>query len=458
MSLSWAVAVDLTPASARPYVGSSGDNSALNLALGYNGAERLLGGSGTPGGGNSSSGVNLFNGGPAGVFRLIGTTLGGQVGWLLALAVLGLAVAAVCVPWRRMDTRTRSLILWGTWLLVTGAFFSVAGFFHPYYTVMLAPAIAALAAIGVTVLWRSYCNRERRGWLLPVVLLASAGVEAYILRDYPDWSRWLTPLVAGSCLVAALVLVVARLRLRRPARAALVAVGLATMALLTPPTTWAAYSVLSGTTNSSIPTAGPSAQSSTAQGGFGGAGGPGSFAGSGAGRPSGSPPSGAPQAFGQAGSGNGSSAAGSTTGSAVAGGSAHTGAAGGFGGSQTSTALIRYLEAHQGSARYLVATASSNEASSIIITTGKAVMALGGFSGNDSILTTSQLAKLVAGGSVHYFLVQSGGMNNSSLMQWVEAHGTVVSPSQYGASSSAQGAGGGQATSLYFVSSSAAQK
>src|SRR5205085_6356140 len=85
----------------------------------------------------------------AGRFRLLGTTLGGQVSWLLILAVLGLALAALCVPWRRLDGRGRSLALWGTWLLTAGAFFSVAEFFHPYYTVMLAPAIAALAAIGV---------------------------------------------------------------------------------------------------------------------------------------------------------------------------------------------------------------------------------------------------------------------------------------------------------------------
>jgi 4-amino-4-deoxy-L-arabinose transferase-like glycosyltransferase len=210
VSLSWAVAVDLTPASVRPYVGSSGTNSALNLALGYNGLSRLTGGNGTPGGGGGGSGVNLFNGGPAGLFRLIGTTLGGQVSWLLILAVLGLAAAALSVPWRRLDGRGRSLVLWGTWLLVAGAFFSVAEFFHPYYTVMLAPAIAALAAIGVTALWRAYRSGGRLGWLLPPVLLATAGVQAYILRDYPDWSRWLTPLVVGMCSVAALALVVAR--------------------------------------------------------------------------------------------------------------------------------------------------------------------------------------------------------------------------------------------------------
>src|SRR5712692_3360454 len=44
VSFSWIVAVDLTPASQRPYVDSTQDNSELNLAFGYNGIERLLGG------------------------------------------------------------------------------------------------------------------------------------------------------------------------------------------------------------------------------------------------------------------------------------------------------------------------------------------------------------------------------------------------------------------------------
>src|SRR5574341_326962 len=43
VSFSWAVAVDLTPADQRPYVGSSSSNSVLELALGYNGLERLTG-------------------------------------------------------------------------------------------------------------------------------------------------------------------------------------------------------------------------------------------------------------------------------------------------------------------------------------------------------------------------------------------------------------------------------
>jgi 4-amino-4-deoxy-L-arabinose transferase-like glycosyltransferase len=43
VSLSWAVIVDLTPATARPFVGSSGDNSEMTLIFGYNGLQRLVG-------------------------------------------------------------------------------------------------------------------------------------------------------------------------------------------------------------------------------------------------------------------------------------------------------------------------------------------------------------------------------------------------------------------------------
>src|SRR5258708_32314899 len=55
VSLSWVVAVDLTPASQRPYVGSTQDNSELSLTLGYNGIQRLLGSFGGFGGGSSAN-------------------------------------------------------------------------------------------------------------------------------------------------------------------------------------------------------------------------------------------------------------------------------------------------------------------------------------------------------------------------------------------------------------------
>jgi len=63
VSLSWSVAVELTPADQRPYIGGSRSNSALELALGYNGLGRVFGGSGNFSPGNRPPGPNP--GGPA---------------------------------------------------------------------------------------------------------------------------------------------------------------------------------------------------------------------------------------------------------------------------------------------------------------------------------------------------------------------------------------------------------
>ena len=43
VSLSWSAVVDLVPASQRPYVGSSSNNSEMDLIFGYNGAKRIFG-------------------------------------------------------------------------------------------------------------------------------------------------------------------------------------------------------------------------------------------------------------------------------------------------------------------------------------------------------------------------------------------------------------------------------
>ena len=82
----------------------------------------------------------------------------------------------------------------------------------------------------------------------------------------------------------------------------------------------------------------------------------------------------------------------------------------GFGGNFNKTsaadpALVRYLETNQGNAKFLVATASSITADGIILVTNKPVIAMGGFSGSDQILTTSQLATLVSNGTVRFFLL-----------------------------------------------------
>ena len=245
----WLLAlVSLWPADSRPYIGGSTDNSLLQLALGYNGMQRVAGDAG-PGGGN-----NPMFGGQSGIGRLFSQSMGTEISWLLPAALIGL-VAGVWFTARTLRTgRVRAhLLLWGGWLLVSGAVFSfMTGIIHPYYTVALAPAIAALIGISVRELWRGRDFRSARAVL--ATMCATTGVWAFILLDRtPAWLpalRWV--LVIGSIGTAAVIAVGAH-RLGRPT------VIVAATALLFGLGAPAAYSVdtVANSHHGPIPSAGP---------------------------------------------------------------------------------------------------------------------------------------------------------------------------------------------------------
>jgi 4-amino-4-deoxy-L-arabinose transferase-like glycosyltransferase len=392
VSFSWAVVVDMTSVDQRPYVGSSSNNSELDLIVGYNGLGRLLGRGydtelvtrlipGNGGTGAEAADSNQFaqqssgaqegfevssNGGPGGgprngdpgPLRLLDAQLAGQIGWLLPLAVLGMLAAG----WQRrpqlpLDREHRALVLWGMWLLTMVAFFSFARRFNAYYMVMLTPAIAALVGAGVTALWSDYRGPGWRGWLLPLSLLGMSACHTYIILAYYDegWSRWLAVAGVGLCLVGVLGLVFMRLRARLKENAyvsgSVLAVGI--MALLIAPTAWATYTAWHDSGRSV--TAGPQAVQGSSWGG-----------------PGGGPP-------------------------------------GGLSSRDTvDPALIDYLQTNQGNAKYLVATTNAMSGAPIILNTDEpdSVIALGGFMGRDPVLSTDQLAALVDRGAVRFFLVQ----------------------------------------------------
>ena len=276
----WIAFVALTPASARPYIGGSTDNSVLGLAFGYNGLGRITGHeTGSVGGGTGGFGW----GGATGISRLFSAEMGGQAGWLIPAAL----VALVGVAWAtrrkaRTDHARAAVMLWGGWLLVTAGVFSyMAGIFHPYYTVALAPAIGALVGIGAATAWR-----ERRSWLARRVLAAMIAVSvacSYVLLSRSaSWYPWLRGLVVVAGL-GAVIGVLARESLaritgplsRRTATAATGAVAvLALTAGLVGP---AAYSVQTAATahTGAIPSAGPAVTAASGPGGFGGRAGPG---------------------------------------------------------------------------------------------------------------------------------------------------------------------------------------
>ncbi|MFN8516502.1 MAG: glycosyltransferase family 39 protein [Chloroflexia bacterium] len=504
VSLSWATIVDLTPASERPYVGSSQHNSVLELALGYNGLQRLLGrgsagdfnlqailntltseetsGAGGAGGAGGVGGVS--ENGAKGLFRLLNQQLGGQIGWILPLAVVGLLAAAWQVRPRRLRfrrfatspagtgplrRRRASVVIWGTWFATMAVFFSYAGFFHRYYLTMFAPGIAALVGLGVAALWQAWTIRGWRGILglaLPVALVGTAYVQRDILADYPTWSaRLVTPILAVSAAAAAIIAIAWLLRRRAGRwafRTAQVTVVAGVAALLVAPAFWAGLSVqvASEGRSTNLPAAGPTGSDNSrgpggapgGNAGFNFPGGTNAIPGGNTAFPGqGEAP---PQTRGNTGNtGQGRTAGG--TGQVREPEVAPNGAAaavqrttGNPGlGEQTNAQMIQWLIANRGSADYLLAVSSAQQASSIIIETGQPVMATGGFSGGDPILTQASLEKLVADGTIRYFLAGGGiggggfgrgGSNSFSVTNWVAQNCTTVPASAWGGTGTSQ--------------------
>ena len=278
----WVAIVSLVPASDRPYIGGSQNNSVLGLAFGYNGLGRLSGnetgsvGGGGAGGAGGAGGGSMW--GATGWTRLFSSDIGGQTAWLLPAALV-LLVVGLWVTRRspRTDTLRAGYLLWGGWLLVTAAVFSfMAGIFHPYYTVALAPAIGALVGIGTVTLFR--LRQRLLAALTLAVALGLTAITAYVLLGRSSsWHPWLaTAVMAAGLTVAAAMLGIGFVRRR-------IAVFVAAVALIVGLAGPAAYAVDTATTahTGSIPSAGPAVA-----GGFGGpGGGPGGRGGFGGGAP-----------------------------------------------------------------------------------------------------------------------------------------------------------------------------
>jgi 4-amino-4-deoxy-L-arabinose transferase-like glycosyltransferase len=416
----WVAVVELVPASSRPYIGGSQNNSVWNLIWGYNGLGRLTGNeAGSVGGGGGATGTGRW--GQTGITRLFGSEMGGQISWLLPAALALLAAGLVAVGRApRTDVRRIALLTWGTWLLVTGLTFSfMSGIIHPYYTVALAPAVAALIGIGGGLLW------QRRGlvWtrvVLALTLVATALWSFVLLErstDFLPWLRWLV-LVGG-------LLGAAGLLLAHVAGRALLT-GVLTVAVLAGIGGPAAYAVqTAGTAHTgSIPSAGPAVSGGNGfggPGGFGarGAGGRGGFGGF---RGTGGLPGGFAGGF----------PGGFPGGAGGTGGTRAGGLGGLLTGSTPSAAVVAALQENADSFTWVAAAVGSNSASGYQLATGDAVMPIGGFNGTDPSPTLAQFQQDVSAGKVHYFIGSgtrrgggSGSSDSSDIATWVEAHFTA---------------------------------
>lgn len=164
----WVALVMLTPASDRPYIGGSQTNSFWDLTFGYNGLGRISGEeTGSVGGGATASPT---------MFRMFDSSFGGQISWLMPAAMI-LTAAALWITRRaaRTDRQRATLVVWGSWFLTTWVVFSIMqGIQHAYYSVALAPAIAAMIGTGAAIVWDA-ARAER--WFARDVAGTSAGMS-----------------------------------------------------------------------------------------------------------------------------------------------------------------------------------------------------------------------------------------------------------------------------------------
>ncbi|MFD3972984.1 glycosyltransferase family 39 protein [Streptomyces cyaneofuscatus] len=421
----WVAIVELMPASSRPYVGGSQNNSFLELTFGYNGLGRLNGEeTGSVGGGGGGRGGGGW--GETGIGRMFNSEVGGQIAWLLPAALI-LLVAGLWLTRKaaRTDSARAAFLAWGGALVMTAAVFSfMAGIFHQYYTVALAPYIAALVAMGVAVLWE-----ERAAWW-PRVVLAGAVVATVIwafvllgrVPEYLPWLRW--AVLVGGLVGAAGLLVVGRFGGRGLALAVVV---LSFAASLAGPTAYTLSTLNSGH-QGSIVTAGPSGgggMGGPGGGGRGGPGGPGGGAGGDGGGQRGGmqPPGGQGQGQfpgqgqgGQQGNAPGGMPAtpgGTAPGTGTGFGEGMRGGGGGMGGllngASVSAEAKALLEKDAGAYTWTAAAVGAQNAAGYQLATGDPVMAVGGFNGSDPSPTLAQFKKYVAEGRIHYF-VSGGGM------------------------------------------------
>jgi 4-amino-4-deoxy-L-arabinose transferase-like glycosyltransferase len=478
VSLSWAVIVDLVPASERPYVGSSSNNSELELIFGHNGIERLTGSSTTSGGGPSGGsdqempddmittsiadssdetmteadtsvdagtsatmtgdeyggapdmsgdmgqmpedsdrqngggldGSNSNFGGsePASILRLLSDNgLTDQISWFLPLALMGLLAALWNERKKNMtalqvlgeekqkyplkmfisdfdENKKHSLIIWTLWLVPVFAYFSfTTSLFHPYYLIMLAPPIAALAGIGLSAMREMFERGGKESLALPIALTITSLIQMLFLSYALDTSQIAKYLMIATGFLSigfSIPLLVIALNKNREAlmisrRKWIIATALIAFAGLALTPLFYAGTTIFYKESGTFPSAGLSLMTS---------------------------------------SDNGSWAAGSDV------------------EDESLDKLVSYLQENTTDEQYLLAVSSaSGTASSIIINYGESVMALGGFSGSDNILTVDEFAQLVEDGVVSFAMVdgQGGGQMGNDIMSWIQENGTVVDQS-----------------------------
>jgi 4-amino-4-deoxy-L-arabinose transferase-like glycosyltransferase len=415
VSLSWALYVDSVPVEARPYIGSTQENSVIELVLGHNGVSRLFSGSmqdgqpprarlqpapgsdgpdgfspyispdnppipglpqnSPPDGmypqpGNPSQRPFSSETGTPGILRFFKPPLAMEMSWLLPFALFSLFSLFILLLHSRIKLPVESgahlgLILWGGWLFTGIIFFSmISGIFHSYYVVMLAPPLAAMVGAGFATIWElSSAGKGITVWSLVLFVTVTVIYQVFLARVIDGKAAWLL----FSFLLVILGAILFSVNRLRPSNRFL-AGGFTMMlaALLFIPLVWSFLTVNQGTDRN------------------------------------------LPAAYGVQGN-NGPNLP------AMRGGEKDN----------AGDEFIQFLAANTRRIRYLVAVPSSAVGAHLVLVTGRPVLYMGGFTGNDNVVSASDLADLVAKGELRYVLFTQQ-WDRPGISAWLQTSCTQV--------------------------------
>ena len=221
VSLVWVVAMSLIPASSRPWIDGSVDNSVWSMAFGYNGLNRYaldntgaeaLGIGGPPGRSEGPAWLYLFRDGVV-----------PQIGWLYPLALVGLIAgyralggSPVVSLGRSVRVARATCLMWTLWLGVHTVAFAASVKAHTFYNLALAPALAALAGVGAVALWTAYRSGGPAQWLLPLTVAVTAWWGSDVAGRFPNFAPWLSVAIVAAGAVAVAALTAGALSRRAP--------------------------------------------------------------------------------------------------------------------------------------------------------------------------------------------------------------------------------------------------
>jgi 4-amino-4-deoxy-L-arabinose transferase-like glycosyltransferase len=361
-------------------------------------------GAGGPNGQNGGAQFSQETGNP-GILRFFTQPLSKQMSWLLPFALISLVLAGFSTK-VKLPVESgvhKAFILWGGWLMTCVVFFSlVSGIFHAYYAIMLAAPLGAVVGLGFSYLW----NMGKEKKLAGILLIAAAGItiafQAFASYQYGE--KWIWAIIAVILLAIGAVLMST---LKRTAFITLLA------AMLFIPAYWTVMTTVSSSNNNL-----PTAYGGTSQG-FG----PGNF------------DRARQQDDGQINN--------------------NQPQPGGPQNEDANQELLAYLQANTQDTKYLVAVPSSHQGSSMVLETGRPVLLMGGFGGQDNVVSVDDLKQMVTNNELRYILYGAGGRgpngSKQEILNWIQTSCTVVPEfSNISTGRAPQGPGSEGGTTLYL--------